>query len=87
MAEIALAVILPRVQVHFDLTSKVVGLLSASTMAGVRSVSSFVRHVDMYIDQSDDDWRRRLGSHFGYYGSSPPFQLDPLLDSGLWNWC
>jgi len=29
------AVILPRVQIHFDLTSKVVGLLSASTMAGV----------------------------------------------------
>ena len=29
------AVILPRVQVHFDLTSEVVGLLSASTMAGV----------------------------------------------------
>jgi len=30
-----LAVILPRVQVHFDLTSEVVGLLSASTMAGM----------------------------------------------------
>ncbi|WVQ83853.1 hypothetical protein IAT38_005997 [Cryptococcus sp. DSM 104549] len=29
------AVILPRVQVHFDLSSKVVGLLSASTMAGM----------------------------------------------------
>lgn len=29
------AVILPRVQIHFDLSSKVVGLLSASTMAGV----------------------------------------------------
>jgi hypothetical protein len=29
------AVILPRVQVHFDLTSEVVGLLSASTMAGM----------------------------------------------------
>ncbi|ORY24113.1 major facilitator superfamily domain-containing protein [Naematelia encephala] len=30
-----IAVILPRVQVHFDLSSKVVGLLSASTMAGM----------------------------------------------------
>ncbi|WWC58954.1 uncharacterized protein I303_101499 [Kwoniella dejecticola CBS 10117] len=30
-----IAVILPRVQVHFNLTSKVVGLLSASTMAGM----------------------------------------------------
>jgi len=30
------AVILPRVQVHFNLSSKVVGLVSASTMAGVR---------------------------------------------------
>jgi len=35
---ISLAVILPRVQVHFDLTSEVVGLLSASTMAGVSLV-------------------------------------------------
>ncbi|OWZ53581.1 membrane transporter [Cryptococcus neoformans 125.91] len=30
-----IAVILPRVQVHFNLSSKVVGLLSASTMAGM----------------------------------------------------
>ncbi|WVR04249.1 hypothetical protein IAU60_001249 [Kwoniella sp. DSM 27419] len=30
-----IAVILPRVQVHFDLSSRVVGLLSASTMAGM----------------------------------------------------
>lgn len=33
------AVILPRVQVHFDLSSKVVGLVSASTMAGVYVLS------------------------------------------------
>ena len=31
--------ILPRVQVHFDLSSKTVGLVSASTMAGVRRPS------------------------------------------------
>ncbi|RXK39614.1 membrane transporter [Tremella mesenterica] len=30
-----IAVILPRVQVHYDLTARVVGLLSASTMAGM----------------------------------------------------
>lgn len=35
-AEVDTAVILPRVQVHFNLSSKIVGLLSASTMAGVR---------------------------------------------------
>nr|ODN86021.1 membrane transporter [Cryptococcus depauperatus CBS 7841] len=30
-----IAVILPRVQIHFDLSSRIVGLLSASTMAGM----------------------------------------------------
>jgi hypothetical protein len=35
------AVILPRVQVHFDLTSEVVGLLSASTMAGVSDSAKY----------------------------------------------
>lgn len=30
--------ILPRVQIHFNLSSQIVGLLSASTMAGVCAI-------------------------------------------------
>lgn len=36
-----IAVILPRVKVHFDLGSETAGILSASMMAGVSSFSGF----------------------------------------------
>jgi hypothetical protein len=76
------AVILPRVQVHFDLSSKVVGLVSASTMAGVCSFSDS----DWDISANtwclvDDDRRDRLGDGVRSRGKGPTVQLDTLPHS------
>ncbi len=67
---LALALILPRVQVHFDLSSRVVGLLSASTMAGVSSISLAIYVFVIRIHQAerstitvDDDRCCQLGTH------------------------
>jgi hypothetical protein len=68
------AVIIPRVQVHFNLSAQVVGLLSASTMAGV----SYYSHYIGSANKTDDAGRGRLGCHFRPSGPVTPFQLYPL---------
>lgn len=73
---IPLAVILPRVQVHFDLTSEVVGLLSASTMAGV---SLFSEIVDISADSQMMIGAVGWGTVSDILGRSLPFNSTLFL--------
>lgn len=72
------AVILPRVQTHFNLSHEIVGLLSACTMAGVSYPTSAVRELT-----ADDDWRGRVGDHLRPPWPGITLQLDLVPYSGV----